>query len=255
MENYKYSLAKKGKSICPGCKRKTYVLYVDASGEPLNSTVGKCDRSDNCGHHYTPKQYFRDKNISFDNKKEYLPCTKIAPKPQPKPSYIDNEIFKKTLQGYENNRLIRYLNRIVGVEAAREAAEKYHIGSTKNGGAIFWEVDLQGKIRTGKIIVYGDDGHRRKDVMPPVGWVHSLLKLTDFHLQQCLFGEHLLREVTKMVAIVESEKSAIIASIYLPQYIWLACGGSEGLNIEKCQCLKGRKIILFPDCGMYEKWD
>jgi hypothetical protein len=63
------------------------------------------------------------------------------------------------------------------------------------------------------------------------------------------------REATKKVAIVESEKTAIISSVYLPQLIWLACGGSEGLNIDKCKCLKGRDVVLYPDCGIFDKWD
>jgi hypothetical protein len=57
-----------------------------------------------------------------------------------------------------------------------------------------------------------------------------------------------------MVAICESEKTAIIASIYLPKFIWLACGGSEGLNTAKMGYFKNRNVVLFPDCGMYHKW-
>jgi hypothetical protein len=158
------------------------------------------------------------------------------------------------LQRYENNNLVKYLCSIVGDEATKGVIERYCIGTTKNSGTIFWEVDLSGKIRTGKIIVYGEDGHRRKEVTPPVQWVHSLLKLPEFNLSQCLFGEHLLKDTTNPVAIVESEKTAIIASCYLPEFIWLACGGSEGLNLDKCKHLKGRRVVLYPDAGMYDKW-
>jgi hypothetical protein len=253
---YKYQLSKRGKAICPACERKTFVLYMDSyTGEPLHSTVGKCDRADNCGYHYAPKQYFQDNHISFDTVRNSTPCRKQNPKPQPAPSYIDTDIFKKSLQGYENNALVQYLCGIVGDEATRQAVERYHIGTAKNGGTIFWQIDGFGKIRTGKAIQYAEDGHRRKDVMPPVGWVHTILKLPDFSLMQCLFGEHLLRDVTKMVAIVESEKTAVIASVYLPQFIWLACGGSEGLSIDKCRYLKGRDVVLYPDCGMFDKWN
>jgi hypothetical protein len=52
------------------------------------------------------------------------------------------------------------------------------------------------------------------------------LKLPAFQLSQCLFGEHLLKDTETPVAIVESEKTAIIASCYYPEFIWLACGGS-----------------------------
>jgi len=45
-----------------------------------------------------------------------------------------------------------------------------------------------------------------------------------------------------------------VASIYLPNFIWLACGGCEGLNIDKCRILTGRKVTLFPDAGKFDKW-
>ena len=257
MEYHKYSLAKKGKAICPACKHKSYVLYLDnATGEPLHSTVGKCDRADNCGHHYSPKEYFRDNNISFD-KKEYAPVQALKANllsMKPQPSYIDESIFKKSLRGYENNQFVKWLSGIVGEDAAMKAIEMYHVGTSKNNGTCFWQIDTQSKIRAGKIIQYDSNGHRRKDVAPPVQWVHSLLKLPNFNLKQCFFGEELLRDVTKMVAIVESEKTAIVGSIYLPDIIWLACGGSEGLSIEKCQVLKGRDVVLYPDVGMFSKW-
>jgi hypothetical protein len=256
MEYHKYQLSKKGKHHCPECMHKTFVLYIDNyTGDPLHSTVGKCDRADNCGYHYTPKQYFQDNHISFDTVRNATPYRKSLPKPQPAPSYVDVDIFKKSLQGYENNALVQYLCGIVGDEAIRQAVGQYYIGTAKNGGTVFWQIDVCGKIRTGKVIQYAADGHRRKDVTPPIGWVHTTLKIPGFELRQCLFGEHLLRDATKMVAIVESEKTAIIASAYLPKFIWLACGGSEGLNPDKCKCLKGRRVVLYPDAGMFDKWN
>lgn len=56
------------------------------------------------------------------------------------------------------------------------------------------------------------------------------------------------------IAIVESEKTAIIASIYLPEFIWLACGSLTNLTADKCRVLEGRKVILFPDLNCFEKW-
>ena len=53
---------------CPTCQQrdKTFSLYIDTeTGEHINPTVGRCNRESNCGHHYTPKQYFQDNNISF----------------------------------------------------------------------------------------------------------------------------------------------------------------------------------------------
>ena len=257
MSEYKYSLSKRGKTICPQCGKKTFVLYIDAeTGEPLHSTVGKCDRSDNCGHHYSPKQYFADNHISFDRKTEFSPNMRIATRPQqkPQPSFIDEALFKRSLAGYEQNNFTKWLSGIVGHDKAVETIKRYQVGTSKDGGTVFWQMDTQGRIRTGKIIHYGSDGHRRKDIFPPVQWVHSLLKLQDFNLHQCLFGEHLLSDKSKPVAICESEKTAVIASCYLPGMIWVACGGCQNLSMKICEPLLGGTVVLFPDAGQYGKW-
>lgn len=100
-----------------------------------------------------------------------------------------------------------------------------------------------------------DNGHRVKNPRSYIAWVHKMKSVRDFNLKQCLFGEHLLiRYEEKPVALVESEKSAIICSFYYPEYVWLATGGLNNLNAEKCRVLKGRTVILFPDLGAEEKW-
>lgn len=60
---------------------------------------------------------------------------------------------------------------------------------------------------------------------------------------------------TVTVAIVESEKSALIASCIFPYLIWLAAGNLNGLSLEKCQVLKNREVILYPDLGAFDKWN
>jgi hypothetical protein len=97
-------------------------------------------------------------------------------------------------------------------------------------------------------------GKRIKEPINHINWVHKALKQPKFELRQCLFGEHLLIDKTKPVAIVESEKTAVIASIYLPQFIWVAVGSLTNLNEEKCCILKGRAVTLFPDLNGFNKW-
>jgi hypothetical protein len=97
-------------------------------------------------------------------------------------------------------------------------------------------------------------GKRIQKPFDYINWVHSLLKTPEFELKECLFGEHLLIDKTKPVAIVESEKTAVIASVYFPQFIWLATGGKDGLKAEKCSVLAGRTIKLFPDLNCFDKW-
>jgi hypothetical protein len=57
-----------------------------------------------------------------------------------------------------------------------------------------------------------------------------------------------------MVAITESEKSAIIGSIIFPNFIWLATGGKAKTDLTKYEVLKGKNVILFPDADGYNDW-
>jgi hypothetical protein len=111
-------------------------------------------------------------------------------------------------------------------------------------------------VRAGKVMLYDPQtGKRVKVPFNHVTWVHAIRRLPGYQLRQCNFGEHLLKEdPTKIVAIVESEKTAVIASIYLPEFVWLACGSRTGLTEERFKVLKGRKVVLFPDLGAYERW-
>jgi hypothetical protein len=173
-------------------------------------------------------------------------------------SFIPFETFKASLRSYKKNNFVQYLIKLFGVETASELVSRYYIGTSKhwNGATIFWQRDTQGKVRTGKIMLYDPNtGKRIKEPFNHINWIHTLLNLPDFKLNQCFFGEHLLFiDKTKPVAIVESEKTAIISSVYFPEFIWIAAGSIDGLNIEKCSILKGRNVTLFPDINGFEKW-
>lgn len=55
--------------------------------------------------------------------------------------------------------------------------------------------------------------------------------------------------------MVESEKTAIIASYYLPQFLWIASGGKNGcFNANSLSVLAGRNVVLFPDLGATDYW-
>ena len=238
---------------CPSCQQrdKTFSRYIDTeTGEHIHPTVGRCNRESNCGHHYTPKQYFQDNNKTFQPK-TYKPLFFI---PQPKQvSNIPVEVFKASLKAHETNHFVKFLINLFGIEVASQLVSRYFIATSKRwkGATVFWQIDTQGKIRTGKIMLYNPTtGKRVKEPFNHIDWVHK----AEFELRQCLFGEHLLTDKTKPVAIVESEKTAVIASVYLPQFIWVAVGGITSLNADKCRILKGRTVLLYPDLNGFEKW-
>ena len=77
----------------------------------------------------------------------------------------------------------------------------------------------------------------------------------DWSLTQCLFGEHLLpKSPQKPVALVESEKTAVICAGMMPNYLWLATGGKSQLKAEKFAVLGSRRITAFPDVDGYDDW-
>lgn len=106
-----------------------------------------------------------------------------------------------------------------------------------------------------------ETGHRIKDESQPnrITWVHSLMKQSgqlpaDWQLTQCLFGEHLMAQHPgKTVALVESEKTAVICAGIMPRFLWLATGGKSQIN-ERLLVLKGRKIVTYPDIDDYATW-
>ncbi|GAB2629956.1 hypothetical protein GCM10027035_25460 [Emticicia sediminis] len=264
MNEHRYKLEPykglKTRYTCPSCQQhKVFALYIDTeTGEHLNATVGRCNRESNCGYHYTPKQYFEENNISFDKPQQQHRQQRVVELPPPKPiSFISVEVFTASLQSHESNNFVKYLIDLFGVEITEELIEKYFIGTSKywNGATVFWQIDKDYQVRTGKIMLYSPTtGKRVKEPFNHINWVHKALKLPDFELKQCFFGEHLLNDNTKPLAIVESEKTAIIASVYLPDFIWLAVGSLNSLNAEKSEVLSGRTVYLYPDLNGFEKW-
>lgn len=243
---YRWSLDRSPKKyICPSCGKKTFVLFVDTEGNFAPDIFGRCDREINCGYFARPDN---ERVIVEPRKREYTP-----------PSLTRIDDFESTLTGYLDNTLFIFLSQHFGVAETKRLFTDYCIGidqiTTTRDWCIFWQVDIDGNIRGGKMIRYRNDGHR--DHAHNATWYHACNRdrYPDYNLVQCFFGEHLLKlNPMKKVAIVESEKTAIIASFYLPEYVWLASGGKGGLNRGKCAVLRNRNVTLFPDLGAYDDW-
>ena len=270
MSEYRFHLQKYrpgSKATCPNCgKIRCFVRYIDEQGSIIfPGNVGKCDNENSCGYHYTPKEYFKDNpdvlEMDEGSGKSLLSAPyKTADKTLSciVPSYIPSSYVLRSLSHYSINPLYQYFCHVFGENEASRLFEMYRIGtSSKWGGAtVFWQTDINGQVRTGKVMCYNaETGHRVKEPQAFVSWAHSELKLQDFHLKQCLFGEHLLKNSSSPVMLVESEKTAGVMSHFIPDYIWLATGGKNGcFNSEAMQVLKGREVTLIPDLGATEQW-
>ncbi len=307
---------------CPSCgKPKQFTRYIDAeTREYIDPTVGICNRIDKCSYHYTPKQYFFDhphlKNTpqhfvaSHSNKALkntnnvlwYKTNAALLPSKQQQNTYytpsilantkpfdtVPTEVYAKSLRYYHHNNFTVGLEKLFGTVIAIELIKQFNIGTAKQpqNGTIFWQVDNNGKVRTGKIMLYDTDTLKRTKnkaftnnqqgvatlqkqsvgklqhgvFIPVVDWVHSRLQksgdIRAFSLQQCLFGLYQLNTAAKdaIIGIVESEKTAVISSMYMPTMVWMATGGAQHLNFSLLLPLMGRRVVLFPDVNQYELW-
>ena len=246
MTQYKYQFGK-GKFNCPKCNKKRFVKYIETeTGHYADSQYGRCDREIKCGY------------FEYPNGNSIINYNYVAPPPV-KPSYIDKEILQKTLTKYEINPLITYLYSHYDDDEVNFTIDKYQVGTSNqfNSSTVFWQMDNTGNIRSGKIMNYDTSTGKRqknKDGKPLIHWAHSVLKIPNYNLKQCLFGLHLLNDNVKQVAIVESEKTALIMSIESPNYTWMSTGSLQGFKYEYLAPLKGTAIIAFPDKGGYAQW-
>lgn len=251
-------------------------------GVPVDDKrCGKCNRLSNCGYHmpprewaeqYAPKrewlskeeyreQYKKQRRESEEAKYKFLqreaerkansfdPIKEVQP---PKvQAYLDRMGELCKLMQVHNNTLVDYLHLIESEEKVNAVLAKYHIGSTKQKEIIYWQIDLRGRVRTGKVMAYGNDGHRIKS--KNANWMHAIEGIEQL-APQCLFGEHLLREHDGPIALVESEKTALIFSLLCPDTLWLATGGINGFVHDRLWPIMNYDVVVYPDADALYEW-
>ena len=144
--------------------------------------------------------------------------------------------------------------------------KEYHVGHSKDGKTIWWQIDYEGRVRTGKLMLYKEDGHRNRDDKNSFDWIHTRLKKVHYYdpltkeMETCPFGMHLAKIYPKAtVNVVESEKTAVIMAIAYGNTsanIWIALGGKSFLSRSKLlPLIEGkRKILLYPDQDGIKEW-
>lgn len=249
MKQYKYSLDKSSKKfVCPKCNKKSFVKFIETETNIyLSDEFGRCDRESNCG-------YYRKPETEFQNIYE------VVNVPKPKLSFHSLELVEKTVLDSSQNNFIEFIKTLFEPDEVREAIQKYLIGtwSSWKGTTVFWQIDQQEKVHHGKVMMYETiTGKRAKntDGKGIFSTVRSLLKLDNFVIDQCLFGLHLINENTKVVALVEAEKTAVMMSIFKPEYAWLATGSKGGFKYDYLKPIKNYKVVAFPDKSEYFDWN
>ena len=242
MKSYRYKLDETSKKYrCPSCNKKRFVRFIDNETNQLaDEQYGRCDRAIECKYFLYPKDNVILSDIKY-----------IAPK---EPSFIDPGLVKKTMNQYNINPFVKFLNSRYERKIVEDIIDKYKIGTANSfeGSVVFWQIDNHSRVRSGKIMKYNSETGKRSKL---ITWVHKKINMPGFELRQCLFGLHLINREVKKVAVVESEKTAILFSIERPDFVWLATGSLNNFKRDLLLPLKGIIVKVFPDKGAFERWN
>lgn len=230
----------------------------------FNNALRTCNKVSIASFIYQCQQAGIDTNKYLIKDNAYQPTGKLMQlkaktpaTPLAQPSLIPWEYVERSASFC--SEFIEYLCGLFDFETIKAIGDNYAIGATQDRGVIFWQIDTAGKVHEGKIMHYdAETGHRQSASF--FGYELSQRGLFDSNnRQQCLFGQHLLRLYPeKTVAVVESEKTAIICSAVYPQYIWVSVGSMGMFNKERLMPLARRTVIAFPDTDIegrfYSTW-
>lgn len=226
-----------------------------------------------CGYHLTPRQYFqqnpgaRPQGDAWREPPEWLKRSKndpgtsqTTPKPAAAICELPKDVVEKTIRVTPPSNFVKFLDSLFDPIITEGIVFEYNLGVTKAGETIFYQQDMTGRYRGGKVIQFNPEtGHRIKDSDCPVCWVMQRFKRKrlipeSWKMTQCLFGEHLLSKYPdRVVCLVEAEKTACICAGLVPDYIWVATGGKSQLG-DKLNVLKNRDVVVYPDVDAYEEW-
>ena len=244
MDDYKYILepyrGKKSRYRCPRCDGKNeFTRYVDLHNQcHVADNVGLCNNKNKCGYHYPPREYFKDtisQNRQSKKQEPKLPKINLKQfkKQENKISHYHKDLIIKYNFNFKENHFLVYFRKLLGSNEVDKWIELYNLGTYDKGylkgSTIFWQVDQNLKVRTGKIMKYDENAGKR--IPKKQNWYHAIYNKNDFNLKQVPFGLHLLRKhKTKKIALVESEKTACLMSTFMPNFIWLAIGSCQNLT-------------------------
>lgn len=266
---------------CPQCgHKKEFTLYVDERNVPIDESCGRCNR-ERCGYHLTPAEYFKEHptNTRTDFAGWKQPeSLKVIPV-----SFLPSSLLATDTHRTKNN-LFRFMAKEFGNAEANRVFDAYRVGTSRHWrnddglATTFPQIDDKGRLCQLKVMAYHPvTGKRMKKQDQAELWsdktqkyIHdsrpmdkiwfagkTLLGNYEANLQQTFFGCHLVKEASR-VGIVESEKSALICSVLMPEITWIATGGCNGCKWTETsvnQPLSGKRVVLYPDAGMLEKWE
>ena len=154
---------------CPNCKRDhCFIRYLDDNGEEIDPTCGICDQSGSCGYHLPPREFYKlhpEKKPAPDWRYQKVDWAALrATKPHDLPvatCFIPPDIVLRSVKPERNSDLVDFLHSILAPLVVEDLVRDYQLGVTRDKDVIFFQLDINGSCRTGKIMKYNPEtGHR-----------------------------------------------------------------------------------------------
>jgi len=185
--------------------------------------------------------------------------TRYQPREEKPQAFVPWSVFRALR--LKDDYLFLYLSQYFNNTRLGVVWTEYEVRTKPGWGGlrtVFPYINEKGKIEDGSIVLY--DRHTGHSMKGEKGAFSSLAKelgcKMEYVRRSCLFGAHLIPKYpTKVVGIVESEKTALICAVSAPSLLWLATGGKSKLTPGRLAPLKGRKILIFPDIDGVEAWE
>lgn len=197
-----------------------------------------------------------------------IPRPKPRPVVKPEPpvyTYIPMEMLDKLVS--VQNSFCQCLRKMFHPSNVEWICEEYLLGcysvNETDDYTVFPNIDIKGRVCNLKVQHYDTnlESERFAHSDGLCFWLGSrwaedgvLPKDAQFN-SSCLFGEHLLsRYPNSIVALVESPKNALFGALEHPRLTWVATGSKNMLKREVLEPLRGRNVIVIPDCDAIESW-
>ena len=177
----------------------------------------------------------------MDKKKDISTVNRPTIRKEPAQKFIDTGIVQAHMKGIMKNI---FAKGSINSGISEQHLLQWNLGLSKDGHTVFFYQNIKGQYVAVRIFKYDSDLHKS------ACWTPKGFQRKDGY-RGCLFGEHFLKGTPndKTIVLVESEKSAIIASWFIQARLWIAGGGTQGFTDERLKVLdRFNRIIIMFDC-------
>ena len=216
---YKYA------NQCPCGKDNKDGKFAPSKGQEPdgNAKFGQCH---SCGEMFFPPQ---------ENVNESISGTLTQ-------KFIDRDIMNQSLLKTKNSSFFKWVASMFDEQVVYRTFMSLCVGTNKTGEAVFWMVDGNGRVCQPKCMAYGEDGHRTGNPLVPQEY-----RQDKGYYPQAFGGHIAFTNEDKVIGVVESEKTAVLASIVFPEVAWISGGGASGMSYDKVHPFRDRDILIFYD--------